>query len=118
MPDSRLGPVRTQLTSRKETSLMKTKHILILASVLCLSGPPMLSAAAFDSGSDGSYGALTVADGVTTNLDMPPDGIFNCTTITIGNYAYVNFNRNARNTPVYLLAQSNVVIRGAIYLLG
>src|SRR5258707_648379 len=97
---------------------MKTKNILILASLICLSGPAMLPAAAFDSGSDGSYGALTVPDGVTTNLDMPPDGIFNCTTITIGRDAYVYFNRNARNTPVYLLAQSNVVIRGAIYLFG
>ncbi len=97
---------------------MKTKPILILSSVLCLSGPAMLFAAAFDSGSDGSYGALTVGYNIITNLDMPPDGIFKCTTITIGSSAQVYFNRNARNTPVYLLAQSNVVIHGTINLLG
>src|SRR5260221_2462665 len=118
MPDSRLDPVRTQIKPRKETSIMKTKPILILSSVLCLSGPAMLFAAAFDSGSDGSYGALTVGYNIITNLDMPPDGIFKCTTITIGSSAQGYFNRNARNTPGYLLAQSNVVIHGTINLLG
>ena len=35
---------------------------------------------------------------------MPEDGIFHATTITIGEGVSLRFNRNARNTPVYLLA--------------
>src|SRR6266550_473614 len=72
--------------------------------------------AQFNSGSDGSYGPLSPTS--NTNLDMPPDGIFHCTTINIPNGVIVYFNRNGLNTPVYLLAQSNVVISGALNLEG
>jgi hypothetical protein len=76
----------------------------------------MLRAAAFDSGSDGSYGPLNID--TSTNLDVPPDGVFHCTTISIGGGASLSFNRNPRNTPVYLLAQGNVIINGAINIYG
>src|SRR5258708_33809346 len=70
----------------------------------------------FSSGSDGSYGPLNPT--ISTNLDMPANGIFNLTTINIPNGVTVRFNRNALNTPVYLLAQSNVVISGTIDVSG
>jgi hypothetical protein len=35
----------------------------------------------FNSGSDGSYGPLNVTS--NTTLQLPPDGIFKCTTITV-----------------------------------
>lgn len=76
----------------------------------------ILAAPAFDSGSNGSYGAMNITN--STTLDMPPDGIFHCTTINIAAGANVRFNRNALNTPVYLLAQSNVVISGGLDLNG
>ena len=49
---------------------------------------------------------------------MPEDGVFHATTITIANGASLHFNKNARNTPVYLLATGDVVIDGWIDLTG
>lgn len=70
----------------------------------------------FSSGSNGSYGAINVT--ANTTLDVPPDGVFHCTTINIDANRTLTFRRNAANTPVYLLAQGNVTISGAINVNG
>src|SRR5439155_17308437 len=93
----------------------KQKLTTITAGLVCLFGS-IAAQAQFSSGSNGSYGALNPTS--STNLDMPPDGIFHCTTVNIPAGVTVGFNRNALNTPVYLLAQSNVVISGAITVEG
>jgi len=62
--------------------------------------------------SDGSDGPFHPTGDVT--LDLPPDGIFNFTTITIDEGITVRFNRNAANTPVYFLATGEVIINGII----
>ncbi len=85
----------------------------IFSSLLTLSGA---QGAAFDSGSTGLDGPLNVTSNMT--LSLPPDGIFNFTTITVAAGKTLTFNRNALNTPVYLLAASNVVIAGAIDVSG
>lgn len=97
----------------------------------------------FDSGSNGSYGSInctvnpyqcvlhegTPGGPVTIpcnsqqicTLDMPPDGIFHCTTITMAQSApviHLKFNRNPLNTPVYLLATGDVTIGGLINVGG
>jgi len=88
-----------------------------LATVAFLSSlNPIRAAVAFDAGSNGSYGALNVA--ADTNLPLPPDGIFHCTTINIAAGAKLTFTKNALNTPVYLLAQGDVVIDGKIDVSG
>jgi hypothetical protein len=89
---------------------MKTKT-LIFTAVLCLIGA-VADAAPFSSGSTGADGALLVTSSRT--LDLPPDGVFHFTTITITNSATLKFNRNALNTPVFLLASGNVYIDGTI----
>ena len=57
---------------------------------------------------------------ITTNttLDLPTNGVFNCTTIAIAQGATLRFNRNALNTPVYLLATGSVVLDGTIDVSG
>ena len=57
---------------------------------------------------------------ITTNttLPLPPNGIFNCTTITVASNATLTFTPNALNTPVYLLAQGDVAINGTIDVSG
>ncbi len=70
----------------------------------------------FSSGSDGSYGAMNIT--TNTTLDLPPDGKFNCTTITVASNAILKFNPNALNTPVYLLATADVVVNGTIDVSG
>lgn len=76
------------------------------------------SAATFDAGSDGSYGAILVPNNVTSNLVMPADGVFRCTTITVGQGATLRFTKNPLNTPVVLLSQGDVAISGTIDVAG
>lgn len=85
---------------------------LLLSASLALNA----SAQSFVSGSNGSYGPLHIT--ADTTLEMPPDGRFHCTTITIANGATLRFTPNARNTPVRLLATGDVVISGIIDLNG
>jgi hypothetical protein len=98
---------------------MKPKQTIrytILTVVICaLHAAKAL--AQFESGSDGSYGPMNISS--NTNLNVPANGVFNCTTITIaGANTQVTFNRNGLNTPIYLLAQSNVVISGYLVIDG
>lgn len=71
----------------------------------------------FDSGSNGSLGALSLTD---SNLvvDLPPDGRLHYTTFRVGPNRTVTFRRNALNTPVYLLAQGDITIEGTIDVSG
>src|SRR5258706_7032184 len=71
---------------------------------------------AFDSGSTGEYGPMNITS--NTTLDLPVDGKFHCTTINVATNATLRFNRNPLNTPVYLLATSNVTINGTIDVSG
>ncbi|MBI5865026.1 MAG: hypothetical protein HZB38_11065 [Planctomycetes bacterium] len=62
--------------------------------------------------SDGSDGPLVVSGSIT--LDLPPDGVFNFTSITINPGGVLRFNRNAANTAAFLMATGPVVIAGTI----
>jgi hypothetical protein len=96
-----------------------TSHSLrtaAVAALLALTAPADLRAAAFSAGSNGSYGALVVTN--NTTLPIPDNGVFQCTTILVGPGATLSFTPNALNSPVYLLAQSNVVVEGLIEVNG
>lgn len=73
-------------------------------------------AIAFDSGSTGADGAFSPT--VNTQLELPPSGIFNFTTINIPAGVTLTFKKNATNTPVVMLASGNVTIAGTINLSG
>jgi len=92
-----------------------TRLWLFLAILFAALAPA--SAQPFQSGSNGSYGAINTG-GSTVTLDMPPDGIFHCTTINVGSGGRLQFRRNALNTPVYLLATGDVTITGIIDVSG
>ena len=94
-------------------------HSILLAAcaaLLCAVALPQTFAQGFSSGSDGSFGPMNITNDTTLNL--PANGIFNCTTISVAEGATLRFNRNVLNTPVYLLATSNVVIDGTIDVSG
>jgi hypothetical protein len=92
---------------------MRTKALLLMAAGAALGLlHPLAKAQGFDSGSDGSMGALDVRS--NTVLALPPDGIFRFTTVTIAGGTTLTFTPNALNTPVYLLATGDVTIDGAI----
>ena len=92
------------------------KNIIAIAALIGGLTLAATSARAFDSGSDGSYGPLNITN--DTLLPMPPNGIFNCTTITVASNATLTFLPNSLNTPVYLLAQGDIVVGGTIDVSG
>jgi len=93
-----------------QAQTMKPLKLTTVALVLVALLAGRTLAQSFNSGSDGSLGALNVT--TDTTLAMPTNGIFNYTTITIASGKTLRFTRNALNTPVYLLATGDVVING------
>ena len=83
---------------------------LVFVMIATRGGPA--SAQTFNSGSTGADGALNPT--TNTTLTLPPNGVFNFTTINIPAGVTVTFTRNAANTPVTLLASGNVTIAGTI----
>ena len=79
-----------------------------LVGMLTMFGIAVTPAFAFNSGSTGVLGAFNPT--VTTELEMPPDGIFNFTSVNIPAGVTVTFKRNTTNTPVVVLASENVFI--------
>jgi hypothetical protein len=72
--------------------------------------------AAVVSGSTGADGALSPT--VNTEIQLPPSGVLNYTTVNIPSGVTVKFKRNAANTPVYMLATGDVTIAGTIDIRG
>lgn len=87
-----------------------SSRLAALAAGLLLAHSTPLQAAEFSAGSDGSFGAINLANNATQVIDLPPDGVVHCTTVTLGFNAQLSFKRNALNTPVYLLAQGAVLL--------
>ncbi len=88
----------------------------VCSVVLALAMVTLARAQGFDSGSDGSFGAINIT--TVTAVNLPPDGIIRCTTFTIAPNISLTFNRNALNTPVYILAQGDIVISGQLDIHG
>ena len=95
---------------------MNNSTTLLMASLLGLLTANQALSQGFTSGSDGSYGPLTITN--NTTLEMPADGKFQCTTITIAKDATLRFKRNPLNTPVFLLATEAVTIDGFVEVSG
>jgi hypothetical protein len=92
---------------------MTLKKLLTLATALTV--VPNLTFA-FNSGSTGADGAFSPA--INTTLPLPPNGVFNFTTVNIPAGVTVTFTRNAANTPVVILASGNVTIAGTLSVNG
>lgn len=74
------------------------------------------NAMAFESGSTGADGAFNPT--VNTELQLPPSGIFNFTSVNIPTGVTVTFKKNITNTPVVILASGDVTVAGAIIVNG
>jgi hypothetical protein len=98
-------------------SLRRTLCGVVFASGLALSSLPQPAhAQGFSTGSDGSLGDVIISE--NTTLPLPPDGKLHFKTLTVSSGARLKFQRNARNTPVYILAQGDVVVAGIIDVRG
>ncbi len=98
-------------------SIPTTRHAVagaVFAAALVLAASSR--AQSFDAGSDGNLGDLVVTNNLA--LDLPPDGKLHFRNLTVNSGATLTFNRNARNTPVFILAQNEVVVNGTINVDG
>lgn len=68
--------------------------------------------AAFNSGSTGVDGAFNPTE--SQEIQLPPNGVFNYTTVNIPSGVTITYKKNAANTPVVILASGNVTIAGKI----
>lgn len=94
------------------------KPIHSVTQALALAGLLALAPAAhaYDSGSTGADGAFSPT--VNTELQLPPSGVFNFTSVNIPTGVTVTFKKNATNTPVVILASGNVTVAGTINVSG
>jgi hypothetical protein len=83
--------------------------VLALTAALLVALSSGVAAAALSDGSDGAFHPLG-----SMTLDLPPDGIFNFTTIDIPTGVTVRFRGNVDNTPVVLRATGAVTVGGVI----
>lgn len=103
-----------------KTDLVKGKGVYklpVIITVFCI--VCTIAGAQFSSGSDGSDGAFYVpSTSGTITLDLPADGIFNYTIVTIEEGATVKYKPNSLNTPVYILAKGDILLNGIIDVSG
>jgi len=85
-----------------------------LAALFYLLAPVGASAALVSDGSDGAYAPGAGAHVIDLSLPGREDGILNFTSIDIPLGASITFKRNAANTPVFMLAQMDINVLGAI----
>jgi hypothetical protein len=102
----------------EETRMRAFISTLVAALLVALARPDAVTAQTFNSGSTGADGAF--APTADVRLEVPPDGVFNFTTVTIPAGVTVSFATSAgmRRPPVSFLATGNVTIAGRIDVSG
>lgn len=100
--------------------------VFIVLAVLC-NCPSLLYGQTFDSGSNGTDGALSITeptgipidfDPVTRGLDLDGDNVYNFTTINIGPGVIVRLTARKINGPIFWLAKGDIQVDGIIDLNG
>ncbi len=93
----------------------------LVSCVLALGGTSLGWAQTFSSGStgaDGGFAPTCAPTPCTVTAALPPSGVLHYTTATIPAGVTVIYTNNAANTPVTMLATSDVTIAGTIRLDG
>src|SRR5688572_15052484 len=100
-------------------SNMRAKNPARVAVVLSLvlSGLALdLAAQNFDAGSTGALGDVVITSNTTINL--PDDGKLHFRSLKVNSGNTLTFGKNPRNTPVFILAQTEVIVEGTINIDG
>lgn len=92
------------------------KFFLFIIAIVCIGIAASASAEDFVSGSTGADGPFNPTSNL--ELQLPPDGVFNFTTVNIPAGVTVKFGKNANNTPAYILASGDVTISGTLSASG
>jgi len=99
---------------------MKSRHSIHALWAIALAGLPWAAHAQtnFNSGSNGSFGAINIAANQSQTIQLPADGVLHCTTVVVQTNATLKFTPNVTNTPVYILATGDVNISGYVLVEG
>jgi hypothetical protein len=90
---------------------------VLIAFILCLAWTATATAQSnFSSGSTGADGAFAPTSSQT--ITVPASGVFNYTTVSIPTGVTITYLRNSANTPLTILATSDVNIIGSLVLDG
>lgn len=108
--DVKLG----RLPSTNEASFLLKNVLAMFVTAISLAGA--LHGQSFDAGSDGSLGDVVIT--TNTTLNLPDDGKLHFKNLTVNSGVTLDFSRNPRNTSVFILSQSNVVVNGTIRVNG
>jgi hypothetical protein len=90
------------------------RFTLLTAAFACAAG--LLHAQSFNVGSDGTLGDVVIA--TNTTVDLPANGRLHYKSLTVNAGVTLSFNRNLRNTPVFILSQGDVEVNGTIDVSG
>lgn len=108
------------MSTRNPQYIGLRKSLLALSTLLgLLAVAPVtahLQGTPFNSGSTGADGVFAPSANIVVQL--PESGVFNYTTVNIPANVTVRFRKNARNTPVTILATGDVAINGIIDISG
>src|SRR4030067_162894 len=111
--------LQTQIQGMKQGRTIMTnysKAVRGAAASLLSAFAPGVVWAAFDSGSTGADGAFAPTENI--ELQIPPSGIFNFTSVNVPAGVTVKFRKNANNTPVTILVSGDVTIAGTVDVSG
>ena len=121
-------------TTNMRTTITRTSAIaalLLSTLIIIITSSVKPAAQAFSSGSDGSDGALVIAQNAGTIvfdptdtarwgkvLDPDGDAVYNFTTITIGSGSSLKLRGDTINRPVFWLATGDIVVNGTLDVSG
>src|SRR2546421_98238 len=121
----------TTKSSNCASRINSAARLLIATVITILTLRAIVQAQTFNSGSDGSDGALTVPANSGTIVFDPHDtsrwgkvlnpkgdGVYNFTTITIGSGSTLRLRSDKVNLPLYWLVSGDVSISGTLNLAG
>jgi hypothetical protein len=110
-----LFPSAVAFPSRRGLNI-KRYALCALLAMPAWGAQPAHAQVKFDSGSTGADGAFAPTSNQT--IQVPESGVFNFTAVNIPFPITITFTRNARNTPVTILASGDVNIAGSINVAG
>ena len=102
----------------KSSNIKRHGHIAVFLrlALIVFGSTAVWAQGPFISGSTGLDGDFSPT--TNTTVSLPDTGVLNYKTVTIPTGVTVRFLRNARNTPVTILAQGAVIINGVINVSG
>jgi len=109
-----MKPSRLPVASFHRFPVPAGSRLGVLAGAVMLLCAPTVYA--FDSGSTGVDGALNPT--ASMQIQLPPSGVLNYTTVNIPEGVTVTFKKNALNTPAQVLASGDITIAGTIDIRG